>query len=353
MTSFRPQGDKVWNYVREHDRLSLYLRWIPRGPNIYECAVMDGWPAKVKANQPDGSYNTSDLFEPHPSIPRAWKYIARLDDTIVLVNGEKFSPVAMEGRIKSNKNVTEAVVFGAGRPYLGILVIPAASLAHLRREEVLNLIWGIVEAANQEADSFAQISKDMVRLLPADCVYPRTDKGSIIRQAFYKNFKAEIDEAYDEQDGGNTDHLLKLDLEGLRQLVRQNVAEALSVAENSFEDDTDFFAMGLNSLQAIQIRSRILKTVNLGERKKLLGQNVVFDQSSIEKMSKYLFAMSSGEEIQEAKPVEGQMRALIDKYAEADVRKPATVVSIFRLFPSRAEELLPSLYFPPFLTHAR
>src|SRR5690242_15312946 len=84
MTSFRQKGDKAWNYVRENDKLKPYLKWVPQGPNLYECTVTDGWPSKVASNRPDNSYATKDLFEPHPSIPGAWKYIARLDDTIVL-----------------------------------------------------------------------------------------------------------------------------------------------------------------------------------------------------------------------------------------------------------------------------
>lgn len=46
MTSFRPDGDKAWNYVREGDNVSPYLRWVPQGPNLYECVVTDGWPAR-------------------------------------------------------------------------------------------------------------------------------------------------------------------------------------------------------------------------------------------------------------------------------------------------------------------
>jgi acyl-coenzyme A synthetase/AMP-(fatty) acid ligase len=33
MTSFRPPGDKAWNYVREHDRLKPFLQMEPRGGN--------------------------------------------------------------------------------------------------------------------------------------------------------------------------------------------------------------------------------------------------------------------------------------------------------------------------------
>lgn len=36
-------------------------------------------------NQPDGSYATRDLFIKHPTIPDAYKFIGRIDDTLVMV----------------------------------------------------------------------------------------------------------------------------------------------------------------------------------------------------------------------------------------------------------------------------
>lgn len=312
MTSFRPQGDKAWNYVREHEKLAPFLKWVPRGPNLYECCVTDGWPAKVQSNQPDNSYATKDLFEPHPSIPRAWKYIARLDDTLVLVNGEKFNPVAMEGTIRSTKNITEAVVFGAGRPYLGILVVPAAYLEGKPRDEILNAVWPIVDTANRAADAFARISKGMVRLLPTDCAYPRTDKGSIIRQAFYKSFKSEIDEAYDLEDTNSAD-LKQLDVHELRSFLHDLLCRTLPT-KDVVEDETDFFLLGLDSLQAIQMRSEILKTIYIGNKK--LGQNVVFEQPSIEKLSQYLLSLRLGQEAGASFSVENEMQGLIDKYRQ-------------------------------------
>jgi hypothetical protein len=54
-----------------------------RANKLNECTVLPDWPTN----------------EPHPTIDKAWKYIACLDDTIALVNGEKFNPVMMEGNI--------------------------------------------------------------------------------------------------------------------------------------------------------------------------------------------------------------------------------------------------------------
>lgn len=327
MTSFRPQGDKAWNYVREHEKLIPYLRWVPRGPNLYECTVAEGWPAKVQSNQPDGSYATKDLFEPHPSIPRAWKYVARLDDTLVLLNGEKFGPVGMEGTIRSNKNVTEACVFGAGRPYLGLLVVPASHLKGKTDEEVSDAIWPAVEAANEKADAFARISKSMIRVLPADCPYPRTDKGSIIRQAFYKAFEKEIDETYDAQDLGSDD-LQAMDVPELRVFLHKLLLDTLAsnvttaTSASGVSDETDFFALGMDSLQAIQMRSQILKNIDVGGHK--LGQNVVFDNPSIEKLAAFLHALRTG--LNEAKDttIESEMQSLISKYSDVPVQ-PSSV----------------------------
>ncbi|KAH7123321.1 hypothetical protein B0J13DRAFT_680032 [Dactylonectria estremocensis] len=309
MTSFRPEGDKAWNYVRENDKLAPFLKWIPRGP-LYECSVTDGWPAKVQSNQDDNSYRTKDLFEPHPTIPRAWKYICRIDDTLVLVNGEKFNPLAMEGSIRSNKNVTEAVVFGAGRPYLGILIVPSQIWAGKSNDEILEAIWPVVDSTNQSADAFARISKGMVRLLPHDCDYPRTDKGSVIRQAFCKKFQSHIDEAYDTEDVNAAD-LKQLDLPELQAFVRDLLAKTLAT-DKPVADDTDFFLLGLDSLQAIQMRSEILKTVDTGGNK--LGQNIVFEQPSIEKLSQFLLNLRIGQDAVTKVSIEDEMREMIGKY---------------------------------------
>ncbi|KAM0489841.1 hypothetical protein ACHAP8_012159 [Fusarium lateritium] len=324
MTSFRPQGDKAWNYVRENEKVGPFLKWVPRGRNLYECCVTDGWPAKVQSNQPDNSYATKDLFEPHPSIPRAWKYIARMDDTLVLVNGEKFNPVAMEGSIRSNKNVKEAVVFGAGRPYLGILVVPSGMWAEKPDSDILEALWPTIELCNRSADSFASISKSMVKLLPWDCEYPRTDKGSVIRQACYKNFKQVIDDAYDSQDlqEGN---LQVMDLPELKRFIQGLLIKSLSLAEAP-ADDVDFFALGLDSLQAIMMRSEILKTVQLDNNK--LGQNVVFENPSIEQLSQFLLGLrlETGPAVSQISTVQENMAQMLDKYATFKKANSSSVV---------------------------
>ncbi|KAF1968934.1 NRPS-like enzyme [Bimuria novae-zelandiae CBS 107.79] len=318
MTSFRPAGDKAWNYVRENDKLKPFLKWVPQGPNLYECVVTNGWPSKVASNRPDDSYATKDLFEPHPSIPGAWKYIARLDDTLVLVNGEKFNPVMMEGKIRSHKAVTETIVFGAGRPYLGMLVVPSPAMKGWSNEEIVDQVYPVIEEANQAVEAYARISRDMVKILPHDCPFPRTDKGSIIRQAFYKQFAKEINDAYDTVALASGD-LKTLPLPELEEFVRTLLAKCIPRTEG-ISSTADFFSLGLDSLQSIQMRTAILKSIDIGG--KALGQNVVFEYPSIAALSAHLYNMRTGQTVQKG-AIEDDMMGLVEKYGDFAPKAPA------------------------------
>lgn len=57
---------------------------------------------KIETNRPDGSYATKDLFLRHPENEDWYKYIGRLDDTLVHILGEKTNPVPMELCIRGN-----------------------------------------------------------------------------------------------------------------------------------------------------------------------------------------------------------------------------------------------------------
>lgn len=85
------------------------------------------------------------MFIRHPRHDNWYKYCGRLDDTLVQVLGEKTNPgtsfmllsfvhnlltnrtlVPIELAIRGNSPfVAEAIVFGAGRPQVGCLVLPS------------------------------------------------------------------------------------------------------------------------------------------------------------------------------------------------------------------------------------
>lgn len=313
MTSFRDRTDLDWDYVRPGPSLLPYLRWEeqPGMPGIFELCVLEGWPSKVASNRADNSYATKDLFEKHPSTPNAWKYYARLDDTLVLENGEKANPLTIEGVARKNPNVDEAIAFGATRPRIGLFVIPSERSPFQTDSELVDAIFPEIEASNRESPAYAYISRDMVHVLPKDTVYRKTDKGTVIRSAFYKDFAEKINEIYDVPDSRGDQFL---EGEELLQFLRQSLLEvAPSVESSVLTETTDIFSLGIDSLQSIRLRTAIMRTLDLGGRK--LSQNFVFENSSLRKMAEQIVSLRSGHKLKEQAPVEERMQALIEKYS--------------------------------------
>lgn len=313
MTSFRDRADLDWDYVRPGPSLLPYLRWEeqPGMPGIFELCVLEGWPSKVASNRADNSYATKDLFEKHPSTPNAWKYYARLDDTLVLENGEKANPLTVEGVARRNPNVDEAIAFGAARPRVGLFVIPSEKSSFQTDSELVDAIFPDIEACNMQSPAFAYVSRDMVHVLPKDTIYRKTDKGTVIRSAFYTDFADKINEMYDLPDARGDQ---VLEGEELLHFLRQSLLEvAPSIEPSALTETTDIFGLGIDSLQSIRLRTAIMRTLDLGGQS--LSQNFVFENSSLRRMAERITCLRSGNDLAEQVPVEEKMQALIEKYS--------------------------------------
>ena len=318
MTSFREVGDKDWDYVRLSRDLQPYVAFEKRNEGIYELIALDGLPSKVASNRPDGSYATKDLFTPHPTTPNAWKYYARMDDTIVLLNGEKHVPTSFEQIIRDNVNVAEAVLFGSSKPRIGMMLIPSTATTGMSEEQVLRLVTPIIEQANEDTPGYAKLALDMVKVLPIGTPYPRTDKGTVIRAAFYRQFAAEIDLIYEAGEISTGD--LALPEDELRKFLHTEIAQLLALKDSTdLGEDTDFFSLGVDSLQAIQLRGILAKRIDTGGQK--MGSNIAFDYPTLRTLARKLYCMRTGE-TSEAISVEDQMLALISKYGAFEKHVP-------------------------------
>ena len=318
MTSARELGDKAWDYVRLPNGFKPFVIFEERGPGIFELVALEGLPSKVASNRPDGSYATKDLFSPHPSIPEAWKYVARLDDTIVLMNGEKVTPIAFEQSVRDSKFITEAVMFGSGKARVGLMIIPSSATINLSSQEIEALLLPVLVGANETVPAYAQLSWEMVKILPVLTEYPRTDKGTVIRAAFYRAFEREIEQVYESADASLGE--LCLSESELRQYLRAELNKILLPSVSSFlEDSTDFFSIGVDSLQAIRLRSALSKNIQTNGEK--LASNIVFDFPSINLLAQELHRMRTGGE-STATSTTAQMEDLILKYSQFEAHTP-------------------------------
>ncbi|KAE8556190.1 hypothetical protein EYB25_000890 [Talaromyces marneffei] len=317
MTSARPREDKLWNWLRPGAAVKPYLRFEERSTGIYEAVVLDGWPCKVLSNRPDGAYATKDLFMKHPDM-EAYKYFARLDDTIVLVNGEKVIPLALEGSVRQDPAVAEVLVFGAQKASIGMIVILTEAGASLPKDQLIEHIWPRVEQAQIDMPAFGQLSRDMVFLLPPDTQYPRTDKGTVIRQAAYRQFADLIESAY--EDNQTPAELEALPESDLRRFLEEQLQDILPPKSRKLlSEDADFFNIGMDSLQATQLRSIISRRIDVGGKE--LGLNVAFDNPTIKLLAQHLLSLRSGVS-DNTGSVEDTMRNLIEKYSVFQQHKP-------------------------------
>ncbi|KAI9790851.1 MAG: hypothetical protein M1835_000701 [Candelina submexicana] len=310
----REKGDDTWDYVRVYSNIRDSIQFEPIGNGLFEAVYLQTHPGLAPSigNSDDpapGSWRSKDVFAPHSSIPDMWKYVTRIDDRITLTNGEKVLPLPIEGRIRQDELVREAVVVGVDRAIPGVLIFRASD--HLSTEEFLDAVWPSIEDANSHAESFSQITKSMVALLPSNVEYPRTDKGSIIRAQVNEEFADYIDEMYYRLEG-DQDGDLQLDLAGIESFLKDTYKDVVGTTLESL--DIDLFNAGVDSLKAIQMRRIIQKTLDLSGKQ--LSSNIIYEKGNFKTLAKYLFSLSpGGHNLSENEHKTLLMKELIQKFS--------------------------------------
>lgn len=332
----REPGDNSWNYIRLHSTASPHIVFNKvvdeTDGEVYEPVFLKSHPALMMSNSdnPPGSYHSGDLFVPHSKIPDAWKYIGRKDDRLTLANGEKINPMGMEGILRHHPLTRDVLMFGNERSHPGILIFQSQLALGMSRDEYIKAIAPALEEANSLADDFARLTPDMMVILPPDVEYPTTDKNNIIRAAAYRIFEGRINSVYSSDDSNaditngdsSNENLatprtrLQLDVPALQKYLLELVEKVTGVELPDI--DAEFFACGVDSLRAIQIRKALHRDLELGGT--WLPTNVVYDARNVSGLAEMLHSLQNRET--SSRRSEGEveteelraMRALIKKY---------------------------------------
>lgn len=287
-----------------------FLKFEPVGDGCFHLVVMPGLPAKVYSNREDGSYATKDVFRPHPTEPGIWRFVARQDDLIVLMNGEKADPTPLEEAVSRNPNVRAAVVFGAERDSLGMVVVASEAAKALSQQALLDSLAANVAVGNSRVPAYARISHDALILKPAGTPFPCTDKATIIKPRFLQTFAADIDAHYEARARATTAAPDVPD-DDVASVVGHVVATALGLPALD-DDDADFFALGMDSLQASNVRSGLVRSVSL--RGATLATNVVFEHATVTLLTRHVLDLRRGLSTQQDSP-EALALELVAKYS--------------------------------------
>ncbi|KAI0408691.1 acetyl-CoA synthetase-like protein [Xylaria palmicola] len=322
----REPGDDSWVYIRPYANLRPHMFFKKVGEGVYEAVYLKSHPALMpstsNSDDPPGSFHSKDLFTPHPTIKNAWKYIARDDDRITLLSGEKILPLSMEGAVRESPLIRDGLMVGNDRLVPGLLLFRSMAAAGLSDDEVIDAVWPLVEATNEVMDEYARITRDMIVQLAADVEYPATDKNNIIRAASYKKFEDVIENLYNKEPQANGVGKKQLSLADLERHIFQVVRDQAGIEVPDYE--SDFFAAGIDSLRAAQLRRLLQQELDLGRHS--LPTNVVYDASNITKLSRVLYTMGTGEQLQNShlgdKTEISTMEAFVSEYGNFEPQKP-------------------------------
>ena len=286
---FVPKDGYDWRYFRLRKDMNLSLdpvSTLEDGVQTYKLTTRPfGW---------ETTFEVQDQLVANPRLPLTdFNAVGRDDNLIVLATGEKVLPRILESLLSESELVKAAVAFGNGHLELGIIVEPTTPTPTSQSEELKARLWPIVIEANKYMDGHAEIiSKDAMIIVPPWMTIPRTDKGSIARMEAYKLFEGEIAKAYRNLEDNMVDDSLPpfsmATIEDDLKVTIQNVSNWRIPAEQwGYEDD--FFDLGMNSLQSIQLRRALLismSTLMDGlPQAQWIGRDFVYQHPSITRMA--------------------------------------------------------------------
>ncbi|RMZ00779.1 hypothetical protein D0862_06620 [Hortaea werneckii] len=309
------EKDKEWHYLRVAPGADKLLRFEPQADEgLAELVIQPGWPHMAKRNRDDGSFATSDLFAPHPSIQNAWRYHSRADSQLTLITGKKFDPAPLEASIATSPVLDDVLIFGNGRPYPGALLFRSSQAKELSDSELLEQLWPAIEKLNLDSQDHARLSKSMLK--PMDVLsrpLEKSSKGTLLRGTVEKRFAQDIENTYDQVDGdeGGSD-VPDQDLpEAIHSIVRSVIAK-----DAVLNNDTDLFSYGVDSVAGMQIRGKLRRLLPKGSAQ--MPINVVEDCGNIVKLAEFIKRRRAGEtgtNESSAASEHEHMLSLVDEYS--------------------------------------
>ncbi|PMD59587.1 acetyl-CoA synthetase-like protein [Hyaloscypha bicolor E] len=301
--------DKDWQYLRLPSP-GPYLRFEKQddGSGLSELVVLKGWPHMAKTNREDGSFATSDLFEPHAEIQGAWRYHSRSDSQIILITGKKFDPAPVEDAIVAAVGeVRDCFVFGNGERVPGALIILKDDMTALVwEEEVEERVWEVIEEVNSRGQDHTRISREMI-VWRREGKLEKSSKGTVLRSAAEKTFASDIKAAYAKDT--NSVPISNSGSKSAKEIIRGVVIGVLGAVE--LQDQDDFYQHGIDSASCMRIRNQLGK--HFHGKEKPLPWNIVYDCGNIERLAEFLCSWQRGEEVDESETKE--MLDLVDRYS--------------------------------------
>ncbi|KAF7340995.1 Acetyl-CoA synthetase-like protein [Mycena sanguinolenta] len=292
-----------WNWMRFSDHVNI--RWLPQGEEVFECqflTIPERHQVSVE-NLPDvKGYSTRDLFERHRTKP---DFVGRLDDVIIMSNGEKTVPGPMEDVILTCPFIDATIIFGRERSQIGVLIEPAEDYTIDPGDEhqlakYRNLILSTIEKANKIAPAYARIYKEMILVTQPGKPLLRASKGTLLKKQSLGLYEQEIEELYDavEASGNIASSIEPPSSWSSEDLEAWLQTHASLVADKDIRGGHDLFEQGFDSLNATFLRHRImsaLKTSGDNQAAQNISLNFIYAHPTIEELANAIITLVNGD----------------------------------------------------------
>ena len=332
---------KDWQYFHYPPHLEgIQFRHV--GEDSYEMVFVrhpssDGYHSTWYTFPDQKEYNTHDLYTKHPTKENLWLYIGRSDDLIVLSNGEKLNPNAMQSKLLSHPEVKGALVVGQGR-------FEPAALIELRQEELVSVeereafdrsFRPYIDKANEDAPSYAKILYDHIMFTKPDEPMLRADKGTVKRSATLKAYAKDIDEFYSHLDVANNMMGFELDTkdhDSLMASLKLLIARFCDLGSMAPEDD--LFGLGMNSLHAISMTRALKSSIASHNEQAARGVSakLIYSNPTVSKLASAILALLDPSTDKEQDTEGARIKEMEELVAEfsadlpsSDIQKPRLV----------------------------
>ncbi|KAL8873605.1 MAG: hypothetical protein Q9174_000953 [Haloplaca sp. 1 TL-2023] len=307
--------DKEWQYLRSHVLDLLTFEAQDDESKLSELIIQPQWPHMAKRNRDDGSFATADLFAPHPHLKNAWKYHSRADSQLTLITGKKFDPAPLEAAITSHSLLSDVLIFGNGTQCPGALLFRSDEAKAMEDNQLLDLIWPIVEKLNREGQAHTKLSRAMLIIMDLDSPRPeKSSKGTILRSQAEKAYEKQIQAAYQQnEEASMTGDRMSMEFvpdDDVPTIVLDIVKSVIGTNER-IPGDYDLFSFGVDSVACMAIRAKLHSKI-VGPQTTALPLNVVYDGGNINRLSRYLIDFRKGRMTE----VEDEMSLMTDLVRE-------------------------------------
>ncbi|KAF7378108.1 Acetyl-CoA synthetase-like protein [Mycena sanguinolenta] len=318
-----------WAWLRFNNQVNV--RWEPLGDGTFECqflTVPETHQVSVE-NLPDTKgYSTKDIFERHPTKPDLYKIVGRLDDVLIMANGEKTVPGPMEDVLGASPFIAGAVMFGRERNQVGVLIEPNHKYELDPTDEkqlgkYRNLIWPVVAEANAIAPAFAQIYKEMIVVTQPAKPMIRAPKGTVIKKPTIALYKQEIEDLYEtiEASGNAASDIDPPSSWHAEDLEPWLMTHASLVADKDIRGGRDLFDQGFDSLNATFLRHRIVGALRNSDAQaasaaQKITQNFVYAHPSIEDLANAIAAVVRGDANLSSNNAKAAVENMIAQYSK-------------------------------------